>query len=93
VNARGLKVTWIFSNRNGAARALKLWHTSRRARSVSVSALARKEFLTLSACQKRRKVVLVERTRLQTELFERYADDIPLAPSSVLSQVFSPLKC
>lgn len=68
-----LKVVVIDSNNGGAARDEKSWQTRRKLARSSVSRCSSRLSRQWSFSQKRKKTELVERTKLQIELFERTA--------------------
>ena len=69
---------------NGAARALKSTHTSRRFARSSAERRERRPERQSSACQKRMKMGLDDRTRLQTE---GYVTEVTSAGASVGQQL------
>lgn len=75
----GLKVVVRDSNRTGAARVAKSWHTRRKLGSSSSSRWAKRLSRHVSFNQKRKKDELVDSTRLQIEpmeLLDRIASKI-----------------
>lgn len=74
VNDPTLKFTVISLKTYGEAVEAKLWQTRRKAGRVSLSTLRKKALRQFSFNQNFRKVGLVDKTRLQTELFEQLAE-------------------
>lgn len=72
-NVEVLKVDVMDLNNCGAARDEKSWQTRRKFERSSGSKCSRRLSRQLSFSQNRRKTELVERTKLQMELFERVA--------------------
>jgi hypothetical protein len=81
-----LKVDVIDWNNCGAARDEKSWQTRRKLERSSGSKCSRRLSRQVSFSQNRRKTELVERTKLQMELFERVACDCQYDSAALCAQ-------